>query len=81
MLYYLLAPLASQFEPFNLFRYQTFRGAGAVVTALVISFLAGPYVIEWLKSKQAPSSRACRALRPRSASRAFALATSSLYGL
>ena len=53
MLYFLLAPLASQFEPFNLFRYQTFRGAGAVVTALFISFLAGPRVIQWLKSKQA----------------------------
>ena len=39
MLYHLLAPLADQFEPFNLFRYLTFRSGGAVVTALLISFL------------------------------------------
>ncbi len=53
MLFHLLYPLADQFTPFNLFRYQTFRGGGAVVTALVISFFAGPRVIAWLKSKQA----------------------------
>ena len=53
MLYHLLFPLAGKFEPFNLFRYQTFRSGGAVVTALVICFIAGPRVIQWLKSKQA----------------------------
>src|SRR6266851_8358875 len=53
MLYHLLFPLAGKFEPFNLFRYQTFRGIGAVVTALVICFIWGPRVIQWLKSKQA----------------------------
>jgi phospho-N-acetylmuramoyl-pentapeptide-transferase len=53
MLFHLLFPLAGKFEPFNLFRYQTFRSGGAVVTALVICFIAGPRVIQWLKSKQA----------------------------
>ena len=53
MLYHLLFPLAGKFEPFNVFRYQTFRGIGAVVTALVICFIWGPRVIQWLKSKQA----------------------------
>src|SRR5581483_2076707 len=53
MLYHLLFPLAGKFEPFNIFRYQTFRSGGAVVTALVICFIAGPGVIRWLKSKQA----------------------------
>ena len=53
MLYNLLVPLAGQFEPFNLFRYITFRSGGAVFTALIISFLIGPKVIRWLKSKQA----------------------------
>jgi phospho-N-acetylmuramoyl-pentapeptide-transferase len=53
MLYHLLFPLAGVFEPFNLFRYQTFRSMGAVVTALIICFIAGPRVIQWLKSKQA----------------------------
>ena len=42
MLYHLLAPLADQFEPFNLFRYLTFRSGGAVVTALFLSFALGP---------------------------------------
>src|SRR5437763_14321896 len=51
MLYPLLH-LADQFQAFNLFRYITFRSGGAVVTALLISFLSGPRVIVWLKSKQ-----------------------------
>src|SRR5260221_4487974 len=53
MLFHLLPPLAEQFTPFNLFRYITFRSGGAVVTALLISFIAGPRVIAWLKSQQA----------------------------
>ncbi|HVC51030.1 MAG TPA: phospho-N-acetylmuramoyl-pentapeptide-transferase [Stellaceae bacterium] len=52
MLYPLLYPLADHVQAFNLFRYITFRSGGAVVTALLISFLAGPRVIAWLKSKQ-----------------------------
>ena len=48
----LLAPLSEQFQPFNLFRYLTFRTGGALMTALVFSFLLGPHVIAWLKSKQ-----------------------------
>jgi len=53
MLYNLLAPLAKQYEIFNLFRYLTFRSGSAVFTALIISFYAGPKIIRWLKSKQA----------------------------
>jgi phospho-N-acetylmuramoyl-pentapeptide-transferase len=53
MLYHLLFPLAGKFPPFNVFRYETFRGMGAVATALVICFIAGPRVIRWLKSMQA----------------------------
>jgi len=52
MLYQLLTPFADQFTPFNLFRYITFRSGGAVVTALIISFICGPAVINWLKVKQ-----------------------------
>ncbi|HXQ52308.1 MAG TPA: phospho-N-acetylmuramoyl-pentapeptide-transferase [Stellaceae bacterium] len=52
MLYHLLAPLADRFEPFNLFRYLTFRSGGAVVTSLFLSFALGPGVIAWLKRKQ-----------------------------
>ena len=52
MLYNLLVPYAKDFGPFNLFRYLTFRSGGAVFTALIISFWAGPKIIRWLKSKQ-----------------------------
>jgi phospho-N-acetylmuramoyl-pentapeptide-transferase len=52
MLYNLLAPLADEIAIFNLFRYLTFRSGGAVLTALVVSFVLGPGVIAWLKSKQ-----------------------------
>src|SRR5262249_60922441 len=52
MLYLLLYPLADDFHALNLFRYITFRSGGAVVTALLISFICGPSVIAWLKSKQ-----------------------------
>jgi len=52
MLYPLLYPLADQFQAFNLFRYITFRSGGAVVTALLISFLLGPHLILWLRRKQ-----------------------------
>ncbi len=53
MLYNLLVPLAEDQQIFNLFRYLTFRTGGAIMTALVISFVLGPAVIRWLKSQQA----------------------------
>lgn len=53
MLYNLLFPLADDISVFNLFRYITLRTGGAVVTALFVSFVLGPAVIRWLKSKQA----------------------------
>jgi phospho-N-acetylmuramoyl-pentapeptide-transferase len=56
MLYTLLAPFADAFPGINLFRYLTFRTGGAIMTALLISFLIGPTVIRWLKSKQRGSS-------------------------
>ncbi|MGE5270954.1 MAG: phospho-N-acetylmuramoyl-pentapeptide-transferase [Thiohalocapsa sp.] len=49
---YFLYPLSDQFQAFNLFRYITFRSGGAVITALLISFVFGPQIISWLKSKQ-----------------------------
>src|SRR5690606_8695975 len=51
MLFNLLAPLADEAPIFNLFRYLTFRSGGAVMTALVISFVMGPHIIRWLKLK------------------------------
>ncbi|MBV9554131.1 MAG: phospho-N-acetylmuramoyl-pentapeptide-transferase [Alphaproteobacteria bacterium] len=52
MLYLLLYPLSDEFHALNVFRYITFRSGGAVVTALLISFLCGPGMIAWLKEKQ-----------------------------
>ena len=52
MLYHFLVPLADQFQPFNVFRYLTFRTGGAIMTALVIAFVIGPPLIRWLKIKQ-----------------------------
>jgi phospho-N-acetylmuramoyl-pentapeptide-transferase len=52
MLFNILAPLADDFQAFNLFRYLTFRTGGAMMTALFLSFLFGPRVINWLKSQQ-----------------------------
>ena len=40
------------FQPFNVFRYITFRTGGAILTALLLSFLLGPYLIKILKSIQ-----------------------------
>lgn len=52
MLYNLLMPLASEYSFLNLFRYITFRAGGAVLTALLISFIFGPRIIAFLKLKQ-----------------------------
>ncbi len=52
MLYELLVPLAPTVPGLNLFRYITFRTGGAVMTALLVSFLLGPGLIRWLRLKQ-----------------------------
>lgn len=49
MLYYLLYALHSKFSAFNVFRYITFRAILAILTAVVISFFCGPWVIRKLK--------------------------------
>ena len=51
MLYHLLAPLSKQHILFNLFNYITFRVAGATVTALILAFVVGPWVIRRLRSR------------------------------
>ncbi len=56
MLYNFLAPLADDFGPLNLFRYITFRTGGAIMTALIISFIFGPSIISWLKLQQGGAS-------------------------
>ncbi|MEO5336958.1 MAG: phospho-N-acetylmuramoyl-pentapeptide-transferase [Magnetospirillum sp. WYHS-4] len=52
MLYHILFPMADQFGFLNVFKYLTFRTGGAILTALVISFMVGPVLIEVLRQKQ-----------------------------
>ncbi len=49
MLYHLLFPLRETFVAFNVFRYITFRAAGATLTALVLSLVFGPWFIRTLR--------------------------------
>jgi phospho-N-acetylmuramoyl-pentapeptide-transferase len=49
MLYYLLYPLRDVISGFNVFRYITFRTAWAALTALLISFILGPWLIERMR--------------------------------
>jgi len=52
MLYHLLYPLHGLFSFFNVFRYITFRTIYAILTALLISFIIGPWFIEKLRAFQ-----------------------------
>ena len=49
MLREFLLPLVKYFTPFNIFRYLTFRSAYAAVTALLISYILGPWLIDRLR--------------------------------
>jgi phospho-N-acetylmuramoyl-pentapeptide-transferase len=49
MLYYLLYPLRNMISGFNVFRYITFRSAWSALTALIISFIFGPWLIERMR--------------------------------
>jgi phospho-N-acetylmuramoyl-pentapeptide-transferase len=52
MLYHLLYPLSHYISGFNIFRYITFRTAGATITAIIISLILGPFFIGLLKKYQ-----------------------------
>ena len=49
MLYHFLFPFAERFRVFNVFRYITFRSAGAVLTAMLLSLLLGPAFVRALR--------------------------------
>jgi phospho-N-acetylmuramoyl-pentapeptide-transferase len=49
MLYYVLYRLRDVIVGFNVFRYITFRTAFAALTALLISFILGPWLIERMR--------------------------------
>jgi phospho-N-acetylmuramoyl-pentapeptide-transferase len=52
MLYYLMLNLSDQVPALNVFRYITFRTGGATITALLMVFLFGPWIISALKVRQ-----------------------------
>ena len=52
MLFNFSAQFVDQFSALNVFRYITFRTGGAMLTALIVSFVCGPYIIRLLKSYQ-----------------------------
>src|SRR5688500_10115373 len=52
MLYHFLVPLAQQNIVFNVFRYLTFRSFMALISALVISLVIGPWIISKLRERQ-----------------------------
>lgn len=49
MLYKLLYGMHDFYSPLNVFRYITFRTALAVITAMVLSLVIGPFIIERLR--------------------------------
>ena len=50
MLYEWLAPLSDEFQAFNLFNYITFRTGGALMTSMLIAFIFGSRMINFLKA-------------------------------
>jgi phospho-N-acetylmuramoyl-pentapeptide-transferase len=51
MLYHFLFPLADRHILFNVFQYISFRAAGAMVTALLATFIVGPAIIRSLHNR------------------------------
>lgn len=56
MFYNLLYPLVDHFSALNVLRYITVRSAYAAVTALLIAFLVGPWLIRKLRELKAGQS-------------------------
>ena len=52
MLYHLLFPLHADYSFFNIFRYITFRTIYAAITALLLCFVIGPWLIRELGAHQ-----------------------------
>ncbi len=52
MIYNLALNFASEYSFFNIFKYITFRAGAAFATAMLICFIAGPFIINILRKKQ-----------------------------
>jgi len=48
LLYHFLLPLQTHFKVFHVFTYISFRAVGAAATALVLTFIVGPFILRWL---------------------------------
>src|SRR5512137_208674 len=53
MLYHLFYPLAADIRLLNVFKYLTFRTIYAMITALLVAFFIGPWIIRRLEGLQA----------------------------
>lgn len=53
MLFHLFYPLASNMKILNIFKYLTFRTIYAMITALIVCFVLGPWIIRKLEKLQA----------------------------
>jgi phospho-N-acetylmuramoyl-pentapeptide-transferase len=53
MLYHIFYPLAADVKLFNIFKYLTFRSIYAMITALLVCFVIGPWIIRTLDGLQA----------------------------
>lgn len=62
----LLGAFGEHFQPFNLFRYITFRTVGATITSLAFVFLFGPAIIQLLRLKQGKEGQPIRTDGPAS---------------
>src|SRR5690349_15148042 len=51
-MFYWLTQFSDTINVLNVFRYITFRTGGAMVTALIIVFLFGPFIISSLRAAQ-----------------------------
>lgn len=52
MLYEFLLPLTQYESAFNIFRYISFRAAGAAITSLLVCFVVGPWILGRLRAMQ-----------------------------
>ena len=52
MLYEFLLPLTQYESAFNIFRYISFRAAGAAITSLLVCFVVGPWILGRLRRMQ-----------------------------
>lgn len=79
MLYNLLYPLHTEYSVFNVFKYITFRTAYAILTALLISLIVGPWLIR--KLQRFPVSGSMRDYVPQETGTALKAQTPTMGGI